>query len=758
MLNAAAHDTATSLNNIPQIMRDRPNWVARQTDKIPVNVKTGKSASSTNPDNWATFADTCKYIDSHYGKVIGAGFVLTLQAGIVGIDIDHCLCDGNIIDSDVQELVSKVHSYMETSPSGDGLHIYVKGSWHKDTGSKMKISDTIALEVYPSKRYFTITGQKYAGSADDVTEQQELLDYIWEKYFLQKLNTDFEGNNSYANISLEKLPENIESELLANAYFKSLWDGERPKEDESSDDMALTCQLVKLLPDDNTIKAVFLQSPHFASKDQKHKDKIVRRQDYFARTLAQARKFIEENQAVPDDLSLLEPLNNDDGNAERLIMLYGSQIKYSNYGEWYAFADGYWQKGAETRIRRYCLDTSKRYLVAARQIGDEKLVKAAVGLGNEAKRKSMIAAAEIQVGIDHNEFNTHSYLLPVNNGIVNLQEGTLLDNSPSYNMTFKVQADYNPDAPEPKRFCQFLREICCGDEALEKYLLRILGYCVTGETKEQKLWLLHGSGSNGKSVLVQLLERILGADLVGTLSQDALLKRKNSETNPSLVQVKDVRIALVNESNKQDQLDAALVKTLSGGDSVKIRTLYKEHISLRPRFKMLFITNHLPNIDWSDKAMERRIKVIPFNGVFTGDKCDPDLLNKLLSEKEGILSMLVKAAKEWYAYGLGDEPPCVLEALVCVKREDSVYAFIADEVDITGSEDDMESASNLYARYDKYCFENGFEPDSTTAFGLRLASYGLAKQQKGKKRLMTYIGIRPKHADSIPPSQQDTVA
>ncbi len=145
-------------------------WVIyRLPNKVPLQTS-GHLAKSNDPDTWASFEECAGAFVRDVGD--GLGFVFSADDDLIGIDFDHCLdAEGNITDPWVAETVDKLASYTEVSPSGDGLHVYVKGTIQKSI-------KTQAIEVYTRGRYFTVSGQHYAGTPQTIEWRQGVLDAL----------------------------------------------------------------------------------------------------------------------------------------------------------------------------------------------------------------------------------------------------------------------------------------------------------------------------------------------------------------------------------------------------------------------------------------------------------------------------------------------------------------------------------------------------------------------------------------------------
>lgn len=144
----AAHRAAKA-DPIPAELRELDRWVRYSPKKVPLTTQ-GTPASSTNPDTWTSY-------DNARASSIGAGIGLILNGDGIGChDLDHCIENGQINAEARDYLASLDAFYTETSPSGTGLHAWVKAP--KQAGWKRTIG-TLSVEFYTTGRYITVTGQ-----------------------------------------------------------------------------------------------------------------------------------------------------------------------------------------------------------------------------------------------------------------------------------------------------------------------------------------------------------------------------------------------------------------------------------------------------------------------------------------------------------------------------------------------------------------------------------------------------------------------
>lgn len=133
-----------------------PNWVVRNRQKAPINPLTGEYAKSSDPTTWSTFDEAKSAHMRLNGASAGLGWMFQREIGIVGVDLDHCFDDDGNLTPFAESVVVRLASYTEYSPSGNGLHIWIRA----DIPKALK---TDRIEVYGWGRYFTVTGKVFDG-------------------------------------------------------------------------------------------------------------------------------------------------------------------------------------------------------------------------------------------------------------------------------------------------------------------------------------------------------------------------------------------------------------------------------------------------------------------------------------------------------------------------------------------------------------------------------------------------------------------
>lgn len=371
----------------------------------------------------------------------------------------------------------------------------------------------------------------------------------------------------------------------------------------------------------------------------------------------------------------------------------------------------------------------------------ETMLMAGMKAQSRRSMSDMITLAPSEVGmtVSVSAFDHNPDLLNTPNGIVNLRTGEIAPHDPSqlHMKCTAVAVDF--DCPTP-RFDEFMQEVFCGNQAVIDFVMRWLGYCLTGRTSEEKMLFLAGVGANGKSVLVNLMLRLMG-DYASAMAMATLMQQRPGAIRNDIAALQGVRLAVANEGNRGDVMDTAAVKSLTSGDPQTARKLYGEPFTFTPQAKIMLVSNNRPQVDGEDQAIWRRIGVVPFQRQFQPHEQDHGLAAKLFAEGPGILGKFVKAAAEWYRDGL--VIPEVLKAATADYHRDMdlVGGFIEDRCLIAANAETM--ATTLYAEFAEYARDAGAIVPTQTEFGRSLTLRGITTGRRGGVRVRVGIALRP---------------
>jgi len=281
------------------------------------------------------------------------------------------------------------------------------------------------------------------------------------------------------------------------------------------------------------------------------------------------------------------------------------------------------------------------------------------------------------------KLNINKDILVVKNGVIDLKTGLLREGKESDYTTIMLNVEYTQNTNTPD-ISAFFGSIFNDDQELILYMQKLLGYAMTGHTSEQIWCIFTGEGSNGKSLLMSIIEKLMGPSYYKVAPYEVFFKcdRKTQAGGATahLSTLKDARICVKEEADPTDSLNIELVKMLSGESTITSRGLYeKTFLSFVPTVLPILLCNHKPAFDVDDYAMTRRIVVIPFNNIYVDindskrpyDKKNPRhrirdnaLRSKLMldNQQEQLLNWLVQGAVKWYNEGLGEQPQVAKDA------------------------------------------------------------------------------------------------
>ncbi len=436
------------------------------------------------------------------------------------------------------------------------------------------------------------------------------------------------------------------------------------------------------------------------------------------------------------------------GNAERLVHYHTDKLKYCiEFDEWLIWNGKVWENDKRKQIERIATKTFRKMYIEAGNVNDEegrrKMIKwaqssekSSVLLNSIDRAKAMLPVLQTELNIDLFKFNCA-------NGVIDLKTGNLLPHNREYLITNYSNVEYDQEATCPT-WLAFLENIMKDEKGnvkhdLIEFLQRSIGYTLTGDTREQVLFFLHGSGRNGKSTFINIVKEILGDYGKQTNADTFTAKTHEGGINNDIARLSDARFVSAVESEEGQRLSESLVKQLTGGEPITARFLRKEFFEFVPEFKIFFTTNHKPIVKGNDEGIWRRIKLIPFTVTIPKEEVDTDLPAKLKKELPGILRWAVEGCLKWQQGGLG-EPEEVKQATQGYKDEmDILGQFISDHCVIRPAA--KCSVKDIYETYKSWCKETGEYELSQRKFNRRLEERGFVKKRSGKDGSTQFHGI-----------------
>lgn len=753
---------------IPEELKDRdcwvawrPVWVVDRWTKKPVDCNTGEPGSSTNPATWTTFTAALAYADKH--GLPGIGYVFSADDPYCGIDIDKCRDPANgTLTTLAATIVAELDGYVEVSPSGTGVKIWVRGLLPGNKGYK---SVKKRVEMYDQGRYFTVTGHRLTESQITIPERAEALAHIHAKLFPISAVTTAPS----ARPALQPPPPDDQL-LIDRAHrakngpaFARLWSGDTSghNDDDSSADLALCNHLAFWVgPDPSRIDRLFRASRLYRTKWERpdYRDATITkaldgRSDYYdwaergdsgaSFRLVGADESPEDEGGAPSTNANDYDLS-DTGNANFFTALNAGELRYDHRRKaWFRWAGHWWAQDTDGYPLRLTEEMVRLRSRAAALIEDENARKLArkwsLTSQSKEKRKSCLdlAASNQPITLSGAAWDNDPYLFGVANGVVDLLTGTLHPGSPLDQISLHSPAIFDAAATCP-RWEQFLAEVFGNDREIIDWMQRIIGYSLTGSIEEHAAFFCFGTGSNGKSTLLNILAYLLG-DYAGTTSFATLEANDRQGGSSEIAALSGKRLVAASETSEGKQLNEGRLKALTGGDPIQARFLYANPFSFRPLLKLWVAVNHKPTVRDDSIGFWRRVKLIDFKASFRGKGADKHLEATLQGEASGILNWAIAGCRDWRAGGLRT-PESIDAATREYQQESDPLALFVDEACVIGEMQVVQS-NVLYLAYLEWTSEQGLrerEVLSNNMFGRRLGERFEREHGKHGKR---YRGI-----------------
>lgn len=433
----------------------------------------------------------------------------------------------------------------------------------------------------------------------------------------------------------------------------------------------------------------------------------------------------------------------DTGNAEAFSAWFGDQVRYDfTRRKFYVWRGHRFELDADGDVERLARDTVRRRAQLASEIEEsdlrERVKKWALSSESSGRLDAMLKLTRSMRPIAEagNSWDRDPWLLGVPNGVIDLRTGVLRDGHQEDRVTLCAGVPFNPAAECPT-WERVVSDIFNDDRELVAHVQKAFGYSLTGLTTEQCLWVLHGTGANGKSTLVNAVRTVVG-EYGHVMPFGTMLGAGNrmDQTN-DIAALQGRRLVVASEANEGARFDEARIKQLTGGDTVTARYLYGEFFEFVPVAKFFLSTNHRPNVRDNTHSFWRRLRLLPFTRTFP---TNPSLWDDLLEEAPGILAWAVRGCLLWQAEGLGT-PAAVCEATDSYQQDtDPISDFIAEECDVDAEAE--VTATALYDAYQQWADRRRLtekERLTQTAFGRKAAD------RWKKTRVSTgvvYFGVR----------------
>ncbi len=408
-------------------------------------------------------------------------------------------------------------------------------------------------------------------------------------------------------------------------------------------------------------------------------------------------------------------------------IIFSNRLRYNvTAKQWFFYNGKVWR---EDSGGMYASEQVKLFSEALQfygfRISDRKIkegfLKFASRYNKYNNRETLLRDARSEMYICQLDFDRTDKYFNCLNGVLDLDTFDFLKHDPKLLLSKISNVIYDPEI-RSERFERFISEIMCGDREKALYLQKTLGLALTTDTSLEKCWIWYGETTrNGKGTLAETVAYMLGntGGYAFTISPETLAKRKNKDTRQAsgdIARLNNCRFVNASEPPKSMLFDSALLKTLTGRDSITARYLYENEFEFIPKFKIFMNTNYLPLIYDDTLFSSERINVITFDRHFEPEEQDIALKGELRLARNisGIFNWCLDGLRLYKETGL-ESPESVRQAVKAYReKSDKIRNCLLDCF-----EEDRESvisARELYTIYSDWCIQNGLGVEGKGTF------------------------------------------
>lgn len=465
---------------------------------------------------------------------------------------------------------------------------------------------------------------------------------------------------------------------------------------------------------------------------------------------------------------------NEVGSMERFLDLFGSEFIFVEGLGWYHWNKSHWEETKTASIvKNKIIESLYSIREMATNLDDSKYktAKAFEKMHNsimvfynssmtERKIQSVMKIAENSPRIFRKPdlLNNKHDFLNVKNGVIDLKSGMLLPHNRDYYFTKVIDVDYPRigkglplNAPVWK---DFLSSTFLGRSDLIEYMQSMMGYSLSGKTSEQCIFFMTGTGRNGKSTFIKVLQQLLGGYYKKLNTETLMDRHTSSPINNDIARLYDSRLVVCSEVEEGRLWNQSLMKDLSGGDQISARFMRQEYFDFTPNFKLWIYGNYKPVLKGLDEGTKRRFRIIPFDAKIDPKDIKKNLDDQLKKELPQILGWCVEGAVNYYKH-LNQGIPIAIPAAVKKANEeyfldnDPLYLFLEeyfqeglDEGLFTDS--DTVNKKDLYKKYRDWAEETGQKPYAEKSWSRKMKEHGFIdayKKENGKTNRI-YKGVK----------------
>jgi putative DNA primase/helicase len=439
--------------------------------------------------------------------------------------------------------------------------------------------------------------------------------------------------------------------------------------------------------------------------------------------------------ALASGVESLAPRFSEEALALRFSRRYSEDLRYiSRWGHWMRWDGMRWVDDNTLRVFDQCRDICRS---ASGECGDAKERAAMkIAAAQTVTAIERLARADRRHAATVEQWDVDPWLLNTPAGTVDLRSGEMHEHRRIEYITKMTMAGPGVNCP---LWLQFLKDITGGDSELQAFLQRMIGYSLTGSTREHALFFLYGTGANGKSVFLATISSLLG-DYAKTAPASSFTANSTEQHPTDLAGLRGARFVTAIETEDGVRWAESKIKSLTGGDKIAARFMRCNFFEFIPEFKLVIAGNHKPGLRSVDEAIRRRLHLVPFTITIPEGERDPRLIEKLRAEFPGILAWAIQGCLEWQKHGLN--PPATVRNATAtyLAAEDSIGRWLED--DCISDKALWTPGAALILDHRWWCERNSEKPMSPKRLAQALEDRGFVPKRTTSARGFSGVGLR----------------
>ncbi len=407
----------------------------------------------------------------------------------------------------------------------------------------------------------------------------------------------------------------------------------------------------------------------------------------------------------------------------------------SEWSRWMLWDGAAWRADQTMTVWRWAREICRDAAIEAetrqlkgKSIASAKTVAAVVGLARADGRHAAVV----------DQWDRDPWMLNTPEGIVDLQTGALapVDRLGYHSKTTAVA----PRQGVPVAWLSFLHRVMGGDVELVGFIQRSCGYSLTGSTREEVFWFLHGSGQNGKTKFIECVAGLLG-DYHARAAVEAFAASKFEQHPADLAMLRGARIVSAVETEEGRRWAESRIKSITGGDQISARFMRQDYFTFQPVLKLWIAGNHKPGLKSVDKAIRRRLMLVPFMVTIPEEERDRELGAKLKAEWPMILNWMIEGCLAWQKFGLQVPQAVVAATEHYMDDEDTFNRWLQERCTLGRHE--RGSATALWQSWKSFAEDLGEQPGSQKRLAQNLERFGLTPERNMTTRQWLGISLKP---------------